>query len=194
MPRKHLTLPIYFAADGGAGSGADKNPPGKDGEEPKSPAEGDLGDKGKVALNAERAAKKAAEHRAAMAEAELKKYQDKEKSAEEKFAEAVAAQAKAEHRALLLEVAAEKGLTPAQAKRLQGDDRQALEADADELLTTFGTKPEVSKDPAEGQPAQPTSNRPKDHLTPPTGGADPTSPPAVDADKLAADIVGTGVV
>lgn len=43
----------------------------------------------------------------------------------------------AEARALRLEIAAEKGLTPAQAKRLVGSSREELEADADELLTTF---------------------------------------------------------
>ncbi len=38
---------------------------------------------------------------------------------------------------LRLEVAAEKGLTPAQAKRLNGASKEELEADADELLTVF---------------------------------------------------------
>lgn len=38
---------------------------------------------------------------------------------------------------LRLEIAAEKGLTPAQAKRLIGATREELEADADELLEAF---------------------------------------------------------
>lgn len=40
-------------------------------------------------------------------------------------------------RALRLEVAFEKGLTPAQAKRLVGNDKAELEADADEILRDF---------------------------------------------------------
>jgi hypothetical protein len=42
-----------------------------------------------------------------------------------------------ESRALRLEVASEKGLTPAQAKRLVGNSRDELEADADEILRDF---------------------------------------------------------
>lgn len=40
-------------------------------------------------------------------------------------------------RALRLEVAFDKGLTPAQAKRLVGGTREELEADADEILRDF---------------------------------------------------------
>lgn len=43
-------------------------------------------------------------------------------------------------RALRLEVAFEKGLTPAQAKRLVGGSREELEADADEILRDFPVK------------------------------------------------------
>lgn len=46
----------------------------------------------------------------------------------------------AEARILRLEIAAEKGLTQAQAKRLMGATREELEADADELLEAFGGK------------------------------------------------------
>lgn len=42
-----------------------------------------------------------------------------------------------ESRALRLEVAFEKGLTPAQAKRLVGGSREELEADAEEILRDF---------------------------------------------------------
>ena len=45
-----------------------------------------------------------------------------------------------EGRALRLEVAFEKGLTPAQAKRLVGGSREELEADADEILRDFPVK------------------------------------------------------
>lgn len=52
------------------------------------------------------------------------------------------AKAEVEARALRLEVAFEKGLTPAQAKRLVGASREELEADADEILRDFPVKPE----------------------------------------------------
>ena len=53
-------------------------------------------------------------------------------------------------RAMRAEVAAEKGLTAAQARRLQGDTMEALQADADELLAAFK--------PAEGQGAEGDAN------------------------------------
>ena len=71
----------------------------------------------------------------------LQEFEDRDKTEAQKAIErAEAAERRAaevEARALRLEVAAEKGLTPAQAKRLVGDTREALEADADELLETF---------------------------------------------------------
>lgn len=45
---------------------------------------------------------------------------------------------KAEGKLLKLEIGAEKGLTPKQAARLQGSTKEELEADADEILETFG--------------------------------------------------------
>lgn len=45
----------------------------------------------------------------------------------------------AETRALRLEVASAKGLTAAQAKRLQGGTREELEQDADEILEILGS-------------------------------------------------------
>jgi hypothetical protein len=46
------------------------------------------------------------------------------------------------------EIAHEKGLTAAQAKRLQGSTREELEADADDLLATFPTAPAGPRTPA----------------------------------------------
>ncbi|MFJ6636560.1 hypothetical protein ACIQMR_35130 [Streptomyces sp. NPDC091376] len=51
-------------------------------------------------------------------------------------AETTAAQAV--RKALVLEIALDKGLTVAQANRLQGSTKEELEADADELLKLFG--------------------------------------------------------
>lgn len=106
------------------------------------PATGDaLGDAGKKALEAERREKRAAEKRAADLEARLKEIEDRDKTeAERALARAEAAEKAAEAaemRAIRLEIAAEKGLTPAQAKRLVGTTREELEADASELLETF---------------------------------------------------------
>lgn len=65
------------------------------------------------------------------AKAELEKAQTKAAKAEDEAKKATA-------RADRLEVAMEKGLTPAQAKRLVGETKEELEADADEILETFG--------------------------------------------------------
>lgn len=112
------------------------------------PATGELGDAGKKALDAERREKRAAEKRAAELEAKLKEFEDRDKTestrAIERAEAAEKALAAAESRALRLEIASEKGLTPAQAKRLVGESREELEADADELLETF--KPPASDD------------------------------------------------
>lgn len=60
----------------------------------------------------------------------------------------------AERRADRLEVALDKGLTPSQAKRLVGETREELEADADQLLKDLGdsAKPRSPKpDPNQGR-------------------------------------------
>lgn len=105
------------------------------------PATGELGDAGKKALDAERRDKRAAEKRAADLEARLKEFEDRDKTESTRAIERAEAAEKvaaaAEARALRLEIAAEKGLTPAQAKRLVGETRDELEADAAELLETF---------------------------------------------------------
>ena len=87
----------------------------------------------------------------------LKEFEDRDKSEADKLAEkAAAAERKAqelEARMLRVEVAASKGLTLAQAKRLIGETREELEADADELLADI--KPSRPK-PDEGQGQAPT--------------------------------------
>ena len=71
-----------------------------------------------------------------------------------------------EARALRLEVAFEKGLTPAQAKRLVGTNRDELEADAEEILRDFPVKsdgrPKGSADLGPRQPAPPANPRAAD--------------------------------
>jgi ATPase subunit of ABC transporter with duplicated ATPase domains len=72
---------------------------------------------------------------------ELDALKESQKTETQKQLDAQAAAEKratdAETRALRLEVAAAKGLTPEQAKRLIGTTQQELEADADDLLATF---------------------------------------------------------
>ena len=78
----------------------------------------------------------------------LKEFEDRDKSELERLTEraeaAERAAAATEVKALRLEVAAEQGLTPAQAKRLVGETREDLESDAKELLATF--KPATNDD------------------------------------------------
>lgn len=72
----------------------------------------------------------------------LRELEDADKSESEKAKEEAAREKKradeAEARLVRLEVGAEKGLTPSQARRLVGSTREELEADADELLEAFG--------------------------------------------------------
>jgi hypothetical protein len=72
----------------------------------------------------------------------LKEIEDRDKSDLDKLKDRATLAEKraedAEAKILRLEVAAEKGLTMAQAKRLVGATREDLEADADELLESFG--------------------------------------------------------
>lgn len=131
-------------------------PPAGDPPADPKPDADPLGDAGKKALASEREARKAAEK-------ELAKYRkadaekaDADKSEAEKRAAADARADAAELRATRLEVAHEKGLTPAQAKRLVGTTREELEADADEVLRDFPVTPAATgpkppkPDPSQG--------------------------------------------
>jgi len=142
----------------------------------------DLGDAGKRALDNERKARAAAEKQAKEFEKRLKEIEDKDKTEAQKLADAKTESDKraetAEAKALRLEVAFEKGLTPKQAKRLTGSTREELEADADELLEDF--KPSDDKD------RKPPTTRPRERLR---GGGDPDDEPEeTDPAKLAASI------
>lgn len=113
------------------------------------------------------------------AAAQLEEIKQSQQTAEEKAAGALKA---AEDRAetaesslIRLQVAFDKGLTPAQAKRLVGSNREELEADADELLETF-------KAP---EPEKPTVDL--DLGTRPTG-AVTTDPRSADLAQIEADL------
>ncbi|GAB1326980.1 hypothetical protein [Streptomyces sennicomposti] len=94
-------------------------------------------------------------------DAELKRLEDERMTDEERTrtslaaAETAAAEARVEadkvaRRALVLEIALEKGLTVAQAERLRGSTKEELEADADELTTLFGATQETPRRPPSG--------------------------------------------
>ena len=81
---------------------------------------------------------------------------------------------KVEGELLRLRVGLAKGLTEAQAKRLVGSTKEELEADAEDLLATFG-----------GGGSRPGSTRPTERLR---GGGEPDDDPEPDLTKIAADI------
>lgn len=82
----------------------------------------------------------------------LQQYEDRDKTETQRLGEAADAAhnraVAAEAQLLRLEIAAEKGLTPSQARRLVGSTREELESDAADLLETFK--------PANGDQAAPT--------------------------------------
>ena len=113
----------------------------------------------------------------------LQALEDASKSESEKVSERLTAAesraAKAEARALRLEVAHAKGLSAVQAKRLVGDTLEELESDADDLLESFK--------PAE-KPAT-TSRKPQELR----GGTRPEEQPEeTDPGKLAQLIMSRG--
>lgn len=156
---------------------------------------GDAGAGAKKALDAERAARRKADADAKAARDELAKLQatinEGKTDGERMTAKLVELEARANEadmRAMRAEVAQSKGLTAAQAKRLQGKTVEELEADADELLSAF--KP--ADGGGDGDDAQagrtPTgTGRPRENLRPgATPPADNTEP--YDSTKLLAAV------
>lgn len=147
----------------------------KDPDDPKPDPKDELGDAGKKALESERKARREAEKQLQEIQSQLKELRDRDKSESEKFADRVAAAEKrasdAEAALTRLEVALDKGLTKTQARRLVGSTVEELEADAEDLLSSF--KGDAEKPPA--------PNKPTETLR---GGGDPTSEPSVDIRKV----------
>jgi hypothetical protein len=106
----------------------------------------------------------------------LQEIEDANKSEAEKVAERLATAERrataAERKALLLQVASEKGLTPKQAARLQGETAEELAADADDLLAEF-------------KPADSSGRRPKESGR--IAGTRDDGPP-IDPEKIAETI------
>lgn len=143
LPDGRVMFPVAGGApddDAGGDNGGDGDgDPDKDADDPDKGGDDPAAELQKwksLARKHEADAKKNAEAAKRLQELEDAKKSDLEKLTEaQKAAETRAAEA--EQRALRLEVAAEKGLTPTQAKRLIGTTKEELEADADDLLASF---------------------------------------------------------
>ena len=118
-------------------------------------------------------------------DAEKQRAADEKKSEQQKLLDRIAALetadkenkdalSKSQLESLRLRVAQAKGLTEKQSNRLQGSTKEELEADADDLLESFGGK----DDPPKG--------RPKEALRPGASNEDDESEvSAADAEKIA---------
>lgn len=109
--------------------------------------DGQLGEAGQKALARERQARREAENRIKELEplaAKATQLENDKKTAEQRLADEIKGLkddlAKERHRAMVAEVAREKGLNAAQSKRLVGATREELEEDADDLLASFSPK------------------------------------------------------
>lgn len=150
-------------------------------DEGKDKTGGDRGGDKSKRSNAEWAELRKARKEAEELRAQLQAIADKDKSETDKLKDrATLAEKRAEEaegKILRLEVAAEKGLTMAQAKRLVGATREDLEADADELLESFGaTGGGGGNGNGDGQPRKPApAGKPREKLRPGTtpDGGDP---------------------
>jgi hypothetical protein len=169
-----------------------QTPEGDDGAKPE---DNGLGDAGKKALDAERSARRKAEKEATDLKTRLQSLEDEGKSEVDKLRSQVATLTKdaeaATAKSVRMEVAAAKGLTLAQARRLVGTTKDELEADADELVADLGLKKGEGKDDTpiedttEGKPAGGTGT-PKEDLKSGAANADDET---VDPAKLAATIL-----
>ncbi|MEU1240052.1 hypothetical protein ABZ388_06805 [Micromonospora parva] len=134
---------------------------GGEGDDPEVPD--GIGDAGKQAIDRMKSERNAARKELREAKAKLVAFEQAEqekaeanKSEAERRTAAEQRAAEADLRATKLEVAFEKGLTPAQAKRLVGSTREELAADADEILRDFPTTPATPErrtprpDPSQG--------------------------------------------
>lgn len=162
--------------------------PDSDPDQPDEP-KGDTTDWKSEARKWEARAKKSHDEAKANAAAaqRLRELEDADKTEGQKAADrATAAEkraAEAEAKVLRLEIAAEKGLTPAQAKRLMGANREELEADADELLSAFTPADDTKRDD--------TRRRPTEKLRP--GAINDDADDEADPAKIAEGVLSSGL-
>lgn len=169
-----------------------ENDEGKTPENDPKGTENDLGDAGKRALEAERKARAAAERRAKDAETKLKEAEDADKSEVERLRGQVADLTKdrdaAVSRADRYEIAAAKGLSLSQARRLVGSTKEELETDAEEMRQELGLDKEKDP-PAEDEAKGTGKGLPKENLKAGASNAEDETP---DAGKLAESILTSG--
>jgi hypothetical protein len=92
---------------------------------------------------------------------ELKAKAGQSTTLEERVADIERQARDSERRAMRAEIANVKGLSPSQAKRLVGETREELEADADELLSDIGAqKKQGNHVPREGTTPPPAAEDP----------------------------------
>lgn len=149
----------------------------------------ELGEKGKRALDRERAARRDAEAKIKELEplaAKVKELEDADKSEVAKLTERVTAAEKrandADLHALRIEVALDKGLNRSQAKRLVGTTKEELEEDADASIED-GTFTVGDGGGGDDKKKPPPSNKPKPDLK--TGSEPDDDAEVVDPAKLA---------
>lgn len=147
-------LPVFVWSVDGGGDGGE--PPASPEPKEGSGDPADLGDAGKRAIAAERAARAEAEKRATAAEAEVEKYRKAtETEAERQARELDDAKKNAEQAAGLVaryEAAETAGLPLSMAKRLIGATPEELAADAAQLAQTLAAQPSGTprEDPSQG--------------------------------------------
>lgn len=169
-----VTGRVYPVPTGGSGEQPPPEPPDPP-DPPDAPGPGDSPGNGGLPddvevlrREVEKVRREAAGYRTKLREAEplakrARDLEEAQKTEAQKLGDrAAAAEAradKAEAEMLRLTVGADKGLTPAQARRLVGATREELEADADEMIADF-----APADPATPKPEAPRP--PKEQLRP----------------------------
>lgn len=184
----------------------DDNDPGegkrdKDGEDDRRTRKGDddegdpskLGDPGKRALDAMKRERNTARKELNDLKAQLKQYQDKDKTETERLAEArdeaATRAAKAEESFRALSIAMDRAPAHASlkhvrmvAKRIRGESDDDLEADADELFEMLVPAPKEKDEPAPRKVA----GKPRERLR---GGGDPEEEPEESDPRKLADMI-----
>ncbi len=172
--------PDKGGAAGGSGSDSDDDSSDTDDDDGDDPA--------KQALKWKALARKheANAKRNATAAEKLRQLEDKDKTESQRVTERATTAEKERDEAksslLRLEVAIEKGLSPAQARRLQGSTKEELEIDADELLEAFGGKGDDKRDKREPL-RRPSGQKPRSGSVP-----DASNDEENDPQKLAAQV------
>lgn len=167
----------------------DQDRPG-DSARGRGPDPDGLGDAGKRALDSERKARRDAEKKLADVQKRLDELADRDKTDQQKLTDRLTAAeadlAKERSSGARLRVAMRKGLTETQARRLVGESEEELEADADELLETFGgRRPPGRDDQDDDRDPNPRRGRPQEQLRGGVGGGD-DDPVETNPQKLAA--------